>query len=65
MQDFFSSFVVATSSDHRSFLYCANPGVFYHCLDTCNSTSFNCYVYLKFCKDKGCSVLRCLVFQRG
>jgi len=65
VQDCCSSFVVATSSDHRSFLYCANSGVFYSCLDTCNSTSLNCCMCLKSCKDKGCSVLRCLVFQIG
>jgi len=65
VQDCCSNFVVITSFDHRSFLYCANSGVFYPCLDTCNSTSFICCVCLKSCKDKGCSVLRSLVFQRG
>ena len=39
MQDCCSSFVVVTSSDHRSFLYCVNSGVFNPCLDTCNSSS--------------------------
>ena len=40
VQDCCSSFVVVTSFDHRSFLYCANPSVFYPCLVTCKSTSF-------------------------
>ena len=65
MQDCCSSFGVVRSSDHRSFLYCANPGVFYPCLVSCNNTSFYCCVCLKSCKDRGCSVLRCELLQRG
>ena len=53
MQDCCSSSVVVTSFDHKSFLYCANLGVFCPYLVTCNSTSFNCCVCLKSCKDRG------------
>jgi len=59
-----SSFAVVTSVDHR-ISGSVIPGVFYPYLVSCNCTSFTYCLYLKSCKDKGSSVLRCEVLQRG
>ena len=63
-QECYSSFVVVTRSYHR-ISGSVIPCVFYPCLVSCNCTSFTYCVCLKSCKDKGRSVLRCEVLQRG
>ena len=55
-----SGFAVVTSANHR-ISSSVIPCVFYPYLVSCNCTSFTYCLCLKFCKGRGCSVLRCEV----